>query len=258
MRVLASLLVCFLLVTPAPAVVFHDGVSNLQRTIEWITMMVEQGKSYVKTVEMVKNTYETTVGIGKMVDQGIKNISNMPKGTNILDMVTQTSNQMSSILSRVQHVGFQLDRASQQFDKLYRDSVLAQTPQGRAQMIRNMRQARLHMTGMAAQTQSIKTSFGNIFDRLSALLTAGSVSQGAKAMQQITLKQQALAQQQQQMGVAIQAVQARLETMKHAEEIMTRELLAMDTKEQTLAWLKYNRVVLGGFDGFMMQPGSVR
>jgi hypothetical protein len=125
--------------------------------------------------------------------------------------------------------------------------------------IRRMQEARLEMTGVGMQVQSIRTSFGNIFQRITALLGASSLAEGTKALQQVQIQQQALMQQQQQLGLTMQAVSARLDAMKHAEEIVLRQLAHDAAEHNARLWYEGRNMQLPpGYDGYMINPSLGR
>ena len=117
-----------------------------------------------------------------------------------------------------------LDRTSRQFETLYGNTLALTTAEGREARYQQMRAARLEMTALAMQTQSIKQTFGDIYTRLTGLLGISSWAEGTKALQQIQLQQQALLQKQQQLGLTMQAVTDRLIAMEQAEQIVREQL----------------------------------
>lgn len=247
----------FLVAGHAQAVVFHDGVSNVQRTLEFVKAQIEQVRQYAQMVEQVRQGAELVTGTITMVEQGAKQLANMPQGMNVLDMLTHTTNQASAILGRVQYIGFNLDQSTQQFEHLYKDLSLATTPEGRAEIVRRMRDARMEMTGLSIQVQSIRQTFAAIYARIAALLGASSITEGVKAMQQVQLQQQALLQQQQQLGLTMQAVSARLAAMKDAEEMMMQQLHSIAAQQEAAAWYGGQGPKLPpGFNGFRILPGG--
>ena len=110
-----------------------------------------------------------------------------------------------------------------------------------------MRAARLEMTGIAMQTQSIKQTFTGIYTRLSILLGISSFASGQKALQQLQMQQQALAQKQQQLGLSMQAVPYRLVAMEQAEKIVKEQMHEEAAAQLAKEWYAttYHRVAAG-------------
>ena len=114
--------------------------------------------------------------------------------------------QAGAILGQVQWIGFNLDATTQQFEQLYRNVEQLTTPEGREARLRAMQEARLQMTGVSMQAQSIRQTFVGIYMRLSVLLGASTWAEGTKALQQLEIQQRALQQQQEQLALTMQAV----------------------------------------------------
>jgi prefoldin subunit 5 len=253
---LATCLCLLFVVPPARAAVFHDAASNAQRMIEFIWMqtaevrkMAEMIRTTMQLVEQVKGTYQ-------MIEYALENLKNMPHDGNIFNWLTSMESQISGILGHVQWIGFNLDRTTRDFEKLYGNVAALTTPQGRAERYRQMREARLEMTGIAMQTQSIRQTFTGIYERLTILLGISSIASGQKALQQLQMQQQALAQKQQQIGLSMQAVQARLVAMEQAEKIV-RDMMEEEAAAH-LAQVWYGgtgkALLPAGFNGFMIMP----
>jgi len=206
------------------AVVFHDGASNAQRMLEFVWHQANEVKKYAQMLEDARMWAEQLRSMYTMIEQNAKHLADMPKGSNILDWVSVTNQRTIGILSRVQRIGFDLDRTSAQFEKLYRDTTMLMTPEGREQRLREMQAARLEMVGVSMQAQSIKDTFVSIYTRLTTLLGASSWAEGTRALQQIQAQQRALAQQQAELGLTMQAVNFRLQSMKDAEEIVRQRM----------------------------------
>ena len=117
-------------------------------------------KTTLQLVEQVKGTYH-------LIEYAVKNLKNMPTDANIFGWLTSMESQISGILGQVQSIGFSLDRTTRDFEKLYGNIAALTTPEGRAERYRQMRDARLEMTAIAMQTQSIKETFTGIYTRLS-------------------------------------------------------------------------------------------
>ena len=96
----------------------------------------------------------------------LENVENMPKEGNIFTWSRPHGDQTVAILGHVQWIGFNLDRTTRQFEQLYGNVAALTTPEGRAERYRQMRAARLEMTGIAMQTQSIRQTFTGIYARL--------------------------------------------------------------------------------------------
>ena len=166
--------------------------------------------------------------------------------------------QIVGILGQVQWIGFNLDRTTQQFEKLYGNIAALTTPEGRAERYRQMRAARLEMTGIAMQTQSIRQTFTGIYTRLSMLLGISSFASGQKALQQLQMQQQALAQKQQQLGLSMQAVHARLVAMEQAERCQgTRCTTSRPSSSPRSGMPRQKPGLPPGFQGFHMLAGGV-
>ena len=206
------------------AVVFHDGASNAQRMLEFVWHQANEVKKYAQMLEDARMWTEQLRNMYTMIEQNAKHLTEMPKGSNILDWLSVTNQRTIGILSRVQRIGFDLDRTSAQFEKLYRDTTMLMTPEGREQRLREMQAARLEMVGVSMQAQSIKDTFVSIYTRLTTLLGASSWAEGTRALQQIQAQQRALAQQQAELGITMQAVNFRLQSMKDAEEIVRQRM----------------------------------
>ena len=216
----ATIVLCALLTGHAEAVIFHDGASNAQRILEFAWQQAEEIRKYALMIEQAHQMVQQVQYTIAMVEQAAKHLTEMPKAANILEWLVGISNQTTSILGQVQYLGFQLDQTTRQFEAMYRNIEGLTTPEGRAERLRLMQEARLEMTHIAMQTQSIRQTFTGIFTRLAALLGVSSFAEGTRALQQIQMQQAALQQQQAQLGLTMQAVSARLEAMKQAEDIV--------------------------------------
>ena len=181
----------------------------------------------------------------------------MPKDGNIFTWLTSMESQISGILGHVQWIGFSLDNTTRQFEQLYGNFAALTTPQGRAERYRQMRAARLEMTGIAMQTQSIRQTFTGIYERLTLLLGISSWASGQKALQQLQMQQQALAQKQQQLGLSMQAVAYRLIAMEQAEKIALEQMQEEAVRHNAEVWYGGARggILPAGFNGFMIMPG---
>ena len=231
-------------------VVFHDGVSNLQRTIEWITGMAQEVKTYAETAQTAKQAVEQVQATYQMIEMAAKHLETMPRDFSIVDWLIATNDHTSVLLGQVQGIGFMLDRTTRQFEQLYGNAMMLTTPEGRAERTRQMREARLAMTGLAMQTQSIKQTFSDIYLRLTTILGVSTWSEGQRALQQIQIQQQALLQKQQQLGLTMQAVTDRLIAMEQAEQIVREQLSDEAARHNAKQWMQ-------GFDSVRFRgPGE--
>src|SRR5262245_23216838 len=169
------------LVVQAEAVIFHDGASNAQRIVEFIWMQAQEIQKYAQMVETYHQQVEQVRQTVLMVEQGAKHLADMPKQGNVLDWITNVTNETSAVLAHVQGMGFNLEQSAAQFEGLYKNVLAMTNPAGVAEQIRQMQQARLEMTGVGMQVLSIRQSFGSIFQRITALLGASSLAEGTKA-----------------------------------------------------------------------------
>jgi hypothetical protein len=243
------------LAPPAQAFVFYDSVSDAKRTIEFIWLqtaeirkMAEMIRTTMQLVEQVKGTYT-------LIAYALENLQNMPKGSEIFTWLTSMESQISGILGQVQYIGFSLDNTTRQFEQLYGNFAALTTPEGRAERYKQMRAARLEMTGIAMQTQSIKQTFTGIYERLTILLGISSIASGQKALQQLQMQQQALAQKQQQLGLSMQAVAYRLIAMEQAEKIVKEQMQEEAAARLAKEWYATHTIALPqGFNGFRILP----
>jgi hypothetical protein len=230
--------------------VFHDGVSNLQRTIEWMTTMTQEVKTYAETVQTAKQAVEQVQATYQMIEMAAKHLESMPLDASIVDWLIATNDQTSALLGQVQGIGFLLDQTTRQFEQLYGNTMMLTTAEGREARTRAMREARLEMTGLAMQTQSIKQTFGDIYLRLTTILGVSSWTEGQRALQQIQIQQQALLQKQQQLGLTMQAVTDRLIAMEQAEQIVREQLSDEAARRNAQQWMQ-------GFDSVRFRgPGE--
>lgn len=240
--------------------VFHDAVSDTKRTLEFLWMQAQEVKKYVEMATTAQRMVEQVKGTYTMIEYAAQNVENMTKEGNILGLITTMSDQTSSILNQVQWIGFNLDRTTRQFETLYGNTALLTTPAGRAERYRQMRAARMEMTGVAMQTQSIRQTFTDIFSRLSTLMGISSWASGQKALQQLQLQQQALAQKQQQLGLSMQAVHARLVAMEQAEKMVLEAMETDAAEHNARVWYGQTGTALlpPDFHGFMIMPAAGR
>ncbi len=190
--------------SPVEGVIFHDGASNAQRMIEFITEQAQEVQKYAQMVEQARSMAEQVSNTVTMIEQGAKHLTDMPSGSNMLDWVTITTNRSMAILGRVQSIGFQMDNTAQQFETLYRNTSMLLTPEGREERLRQMQAARLGMSGVSMQVQSIRDTFSSMYDRLAVLLGASSFAEGTRALNQLQMQQRALSQKQFELGLAMQ------------------------------------------------------
>jgi hypothetical protein len=189
----------------------------------------------------------------KSVEMQAKNLMAMPQGGSVFAWVTHLSGQSASLLGAVQGIGFSLDASTQQFATLYGDASRMTTPEGRAQLLARATQARMELMGVAVQIQSIKQTFGSIQERLTALLTASSVAEGARALAEVQIHQAALVQQQAQLGLTMQMVNDRLEVMKDAETVLTQQMHNIAAQQLADQWYGGARLALPpNFTGFQI------
>lgn len=248
MKVYRWMLLSLLVATPCAAQLpVTDAASNMQRMIEFIVQQGNEVRKYAEMVTTAKNMVEQVKGTYQMLDYMAQNIKNMPLDTSFVDWLLETNNQVTSLLGQVAWIGFTLDNASQQFETLYRNTAALATPEGRAQRLAAMQEARLQLSGAAMQLQSIRQTFGGFLDRLTALLGFASGADGAKALQQIQVQQAALAQQQQQFGLTLEAVANRLITMQQAEEIVKAQMHNIAAQQLADQWY--------GTTGYDLPPG---
>ena len=246
-----------LLVSPAQAVVFHDGASNAQRIVEFLWMQAQEVKKYAEMVTSAQQMVEQVKGTYQMIEMAAKHLKEMPTDGSIFNWLTSMDAQASALLGQVQWIGFNLDHATRQFEVLYGNTTAILTPAGRAERYRQMRAARLEMTGIAMQTQSIRQTFTGIYARLSTLLGISSWAEGTRALQQLQMQQRALAQQQQQIGLTMQAVSARLVAMQQAEEIVRQSLEEQAAAHNAALWYGGQAPTLPvGFNGFRILQGA--
>ncbi|HEY5864779.1 MAG TPA: hypothetical protein VI542_04380 [Candidatus Tectomicrobia bacterium] len=248
---------CLLLASPSHAVVFHDGASNAQRIFEFGVQQAREIKKYAEMVTTAQQMVEQVKGTYRMIEMAAQHLKEMPTDGSIFTWLTSMDAQASALLGHVQWLGFGLDQTTRQFEVLYGNTTALLTPEGRAERYRQMRAARLEMTNIAMQTQSIRQTFTGIYARLSTLLGISSWAEGTRALQQIQMQQQALAQQQQQVGLTMQAVSARLVAMQQAEEIVRQALEEQAAAHNAQVWYGGMAPALpAGFNGFRILPGA--
>jgi hypothetical protein len=248
------------LVRPSQAQIpVTDVASNARRTMEFIWMQAQEVKKYAEMVTTAQQMVEQVKGTYQMIDMAAKHLTTMPAESDMLTWLTTTNDQASTLLGQVQWLGFSLDRSSRQFETLYGNTMLLTTAEGRAERLRQMREARLEMTGIAIQTQSIRQTFSDIYARLSVLLGIASWAEGSRALQQLQMQQQALLQKQQQTGLTLAAVQARLQAMEAAERMVMEDLQRQVATEEAKRWYATQpAMAVPGFHGFMLTPGAGR
>jgi uncharacterized phage infection (PIP) family protein YhgE len=254
-----------LLLVLSASTVFATGIPVYDAGVDFNTIKnglqsaLDAIKQYAQTANQIKQDAETLAQTVTMVEQGAKQLANMPKGGNILDILTYYSEQGNALLGQVQFMAFTLDQSTRQFDAMYKDIAQITTPEGRSTLLQQMRQARFEMSRTGVQVQSIRDTFGAIYARLVALLGASSLAEGTKALLQVQAQQQALQQQQQQLGLTMQAVESRLQAMKQAEEIVLQGWINDATRQAYAQWYARTPVTLpAGYDGYMLTPARGR
>ena len=251
---LSSLL---LIASTSHAVIFHDGPSNAQRIWEFGVQQAQEIKKYAEMVTTTQQMLEQVKGTYRMIEMGAQHLKEMPADGNIFKWISSMESQGTAILGQVQWIGFNLDRTTRQFEQLYGNTALLTTPAGRAERYRQMRAARLEMTGIAMQTQSIRQTYTDIYQRLTTLLGVSSIASGQRALQQLQMQQQALQQKQQQLGLTMQAVHARLVAMEQAEKIVLDQMREEAAIHNANVWFGGSPLRLpAGYNGFMLTPGQ--
>jgi len=252
---LLGLVVCCLTQESQAQIPVTDAGAIAKSTAQFFWTQAHEVKKYAEMVTTAQQMVEQVKGTYRMIEMASKNLANMPTDGNILNWVSQMDGQTSALLGQVQHIGFNLDRTTRQFEALYGNTAMLLTPEGRAERYRQMQAARLEMTGIAMQTQSIRQTFSDLYTRLATLVGISSWAEGTKAMQQLQMQQHSLAQQQQQLGLTMQAVTARLAAMQQAEEMVLQQMRLTAAHQDAMAWYARQPVALPeGFNGFMIRP----
>lgn len=165
-----------------------------------------------------------------------ENLQRLPEGLNFVDTLLAYGNRITGLLTQATALGYDLQRAQQQFDQLYQQTANTATATA---WFQDALRARQQAAGVAVQVQSIQTDLGGMFARICALLNGSWTAHGALDTVQVTHQQQALGLATQQQIQALLATQGRLQAQQAAEDVQVQRLRLQRMEEFTAPLAEY-------------------
>jgi P-type conjugative transfer protein TrbJ len=221
----AGILICLLISTNAfSQFAVHDAPSNLQRTLESIKDLAQQGLAYERQAEQLYAAYTQITHQIEQLTMMAQNLARIPDGLNFLDLILLKGNELTALLNATEGLSFNLDQAMQQYQTSYAQFNCQMTaPQVRDAMTQ-LKVMEMQTNKTSIQLQSISTNITDAFGRLCSLVNGSFFAKGNLDSEQIAAQQAALTLQVEQQAEARKAANERAQTMWRLRNIIKEEM----------------------------------
>jgi len=193
-----------------------DIAQNTITAASMVKQVYTSAQQLIAEYNIVRNTIT-------QIENQVKNLQHMPAGLNLFDTITAYGSRIDSLLSQANTLSFELDQASRDFDKLYRQTAQMTSPQSALGLRQQLLSARLEASGMAVKMQSVRTNLADLYNRIAGLLNGSWTASGNLDSHQIAAQQQALLMHSQQEAQAMIAAAQRLEAQRQAEDVVLQQ-----------------------------------
>jgi P-type conjugative transfer protein TrbJ len=198
----------------------EDVAAIAQETItavNTVAMYARQGEQIINEYNVIRNQIV-------QIEHEVTNLQRLPKGLNFLDDITLFGNKLNSLMGQANAVSFELEQATKDFDKLYRQAVTIATTGDIMTLRKQLLDARMQASGMSVHMTAVRTNLTDVSTRLCSLLNGSWTASGNLDSQQLAAQQQALLLHSQQAAQAMLATQARLAAQKEAEDVVLEQV----------------------------------
>jgi P-type conjugative transfer protein TrbJ len=179
---------------------------------------------YIRQGEQIVNEYNMIRNQIIQIEHEVTNLQRIPQGLNFMDTISAYGNKINGLLGQANAVSYELDQATKDFDKLYRQAATVATAADVMTLRQQLLTARLQAAGMGVQMTAVRTNLSDVYTRVCALLNGSWTANGNLDSQQIAAQQQALLLHSQQAAQAMLATQARLQAQREAEEVVLEQV----------------------------------
>jgi len=200
------------------------SVIDASNLVQTTLTAINTAASYARQGEQIINEYNVIRNQIVQIEHEVANLQRIPKGLNFLDDITLFGNKLNGLMGQANAVSFELDQATKDFDKLYKQAQAVATTGDIMTLRQQLLQARMQASGMSVQMTAVRTNLTDVSTRLCALLNGSWTASGNLDSQQITAQQQALLLHSQQAAQAMLATQARLAAQKEAEDVVLEQV----------------------------------
>jgi P-type conjugative transfer protein TrbJ len=202
----------------------HDAPSNLQRTLESIKDLAQQGLAYERQAEQLYAAYTQITHQIEQIAMMAQNLARIPDGLNFLDLILLKGNELTGLLNATEGLSFNLNQAMQQYQTSYAQFNCQMTaPQVRDAMAQ-LKIMEMQTNKTSIQLQSISANITDAFARLCSLLNGSFFAKGNLDSQQIAAQQAALTIQVEQQAEARKAANERAQTMWRLRGIIKEDM----------------------------------